>query len=200
MAPEQASPSPTSGDLGIVSAKIHPSIGIARIGDSEDEFFLGPEVLDLPPLTSAKDSSGALKRQAARFRVYGYNAAGEPVAELTAGQAKIEWTVHVANKKAAWYEFQIALDIPEAENPEVKPSERRNKKLTGAEREGLEIDPGPRTISGASQSGSQYHFDTGKFMGTPVYLGAASLPRRARRLGLLRRQPRLRIRQQRQMA
>lgn len=171
MAPEQASPSPASGDLGIVSAKIHPSIGIARIGDSEDEFFLGPEVLDPPPLTSAKDSSGALKRQAARFRVYGYNAAGEPVAELTAGQAKIEWTVHVANKKAAWYEFQIALDIPEAENPEVKPSERRNKKLTGAEREGLGIDPGPRTISGASQSGSQYHFDTGKFMGTPVYLG-----------------------------
>jgi hypothetical protein len=26
----------------------------------------------------------------------------------------ITWTAHLANKKAAWYQFQIALDIPEA--------------------------------------------------------------------------------------
>jgi hypothetical protein len=43
--------------------------------------------------------------------VYGYNAAGEPVAELTADNADIGWTVHVADKKAAWYQFQLALDI-----------------------------------------------------------------------------------------
>jgi hypothetical protein len=167
MAPEQASPD----DLKVVRAKIHPSIGIARIGDSEDEFFIGPEVDDPPPLKVAKDSSGALKRQAARFRIYGYNAAGEAVAELTAATAEIDWTVHVANAKAAWYQFQIALDIPEAEDSRVKPSERRNQQLFGIEREGLVIDPGPRTISGPSQSGAQYQFDTGLFMDKEVYLG-----------------------------
>ena len=56
--------------------------------------------------------------------MYGYNVAGEVVAELTSATADIEWTVHVANKKASWYQFQIALDIPEANliAPAVDPS------------------------------------------------------------------------------
>ena len=53
----------------IVSAAIHPAIGIARIGNSEDEYFIGPEV-PYPihdPEDGYKDSTGAIKRQAANL-------------------------------------------------------------------------------------------------------------------------------------
>lgn len=167
MAPEQASPA----DSTIVRAKIHPAIGIARIGDSQEEFFLAPEVDDPAPVEPQKDSTGALKRQASRFRIYGYNQAGEVVAELTGANAGIKWAVQVANKKAAWYQFQIALDIPEAADPKVEPSQRRNQQVSGSDREKLAIDPGPRSITGKSQSGPQYQFDSGEFMDKQVYLG-----------------------------
>jgi hypothetical protein len=158
----------------IVRAAIHPAIGIARIGNSEDQFFFGPEVDEPLPMDpgSYKDPTGALKRQAACFRVYGYNAAGEAVRELTTDEAEIEWTAHVANRKAAWYEFQMALDIPEARAPGVPASGLRNANVAAADREDqLVIDPGPRTIAGPDRSGPEHAFDTGTFFGIPVYLG-----------------------------
>jgi hypothetical protein len=157
-------------DRCIVKAAIHPSIGVARIGNSEKEFFIGPEVTDpLPePPGFYRDKTGALRRQAARFRVYGLNAEGKIVAELNAENARIEWSVHLANKKSAWYQFQLALDIPEAAS--VPPSLLRN--ATVADRSQLVIDPGPRHIKGVNQHGGKRHgFDTGKFMGKTVYLG-----------------------------
>ncbi|MGH3671122.1 MAG: LodA/GoxA family CTQ-dependent oxidase, partial [Pseudonocardiaceae bacterium] len=70
-------------DQKIIRAAIHPAIGIARVGNSQEEYFIGPEVVDpaTKPPGFYKDEAGALKRQAARFRIYGYNAAGEVVAE-----------------------------------------------------------------------------------------------------------------------
>lgn len=161
--------STTPPDDRIVKAGIYPPIGIARVGNSEDEFFLAPEVPDpLPePPGFNRDAKGALKRQAARFRIYGLDAAGVAVRELTADDAKIEWQVHIANKKSAWYQFQLALDIPEA--ADAPPTLLRN--ATVSDRSALMIDPGPRRISGKNQSGKKYAFDSGKFMGTPVYLG-----------------------------
>jgi len=158
-------------DDRIVRAAIHPSIGVARVGNSPDEFFIGPEVDEPAPLDSYKDPGGALKRQAARFRIYGYNAAGEAVAELTAQNADVEWTAHLANTKAAWYEFQIALDIPEAQDPTAPPSRLRNLDVVGDQRAQLAIDPGARTIRGSGRAGPEYRFDTGTFFGTAVYLG-----------------------------
>ena len=153
----------------VVRAAIHPAIGIARVGNSETGFFIGPEVTDPEPVKPgfAKDTSGALKRQAARFRVFGYNAAGEAVVELTADNAEIEWTVQVANKKASWYQFQVALDIPEASSAD--PSNLRN--ASEADRSRLAITPKARSIAGAKKSGRKYWFDDGKFLDTPVYLG-----------------------------
>ncbi len=157
-------------DTRIVRAAIHPAIGVARVGNSE-EYHLAPEVDDPVPLPfdSYKDATGALRRQAVRFRVYGYNAAGEAVAELTADNADLCWTVHVANKKAAWYEFQIALDIPEATS--APDSRRRNAQVPVEDRGDLTIDPGKRTIRGRNQSGLDHRFDTGQFCGKKVYLG-----------------------------
>ena len=158
------------GGSTIVRAAIYPAIGVARLGNSENAYFLAPEVVDpLPePPGFYRDQTGALKRQAARFRIYGLNAAGRAVAELTADNAEIRWTVHLANKKSAWYQFQIALDIPEAGS--APQSWLRN--MTIADRKCLMIDPGPRHIAGRDAGGGpEYTFDTGTFIGAPVYLG-----------------------------
>ncbi len=140
-----------SKDQGIVRAAIHPAIGIARVGDAETEYFIGPE-LTAPPSRNPgfyRDSTGALKRQAAKFRLYGYNATGEVVRELTADNAEIEWTVELANRKAQWYRFITAMDIPETSDLSVP---RRNASIMGAERE-ESSDPSPAREASAVHHG-----------------------------------------------
>ena len=80
-----ASPAPNPTDDCIVRAVIYPSIGIARIGSSTREWFAGPEVTEPEPKPPGfyRDARGALKRQAARFRVYGVNMQGEVIRELS---------------------------------------------------------------------------------------------------------------------
>ena len=134
----------------ITSAKIYPAIGIARVGNSPTAFFIGPEHVGASssPEGGYKDAQGRMKRQAARFRVFGYDSRGHLVQELTQKDAIITWTVHLANKKAAAREFK-GLD--------------RNAPLRNAtikDRSLLIIDPGPRTLVGRRQSAS---FDTGTF-------------------------------------
>jgi len=157
-------------DRCIVSAAIYPPIGIARVGDSAEDWFLGPEVTEPQPAAAGfyRDPSGALKRQAARFRVYGLNGEGRIVEELTADNAEIVWGVHLANKKAAWFQFQLAQDIPEATS--APPQSLRNPAV--GDRSKLIIDPGPREVAGRDRSGGpELKFDTGRFMDAPVYLG-----------------------------
>jgi hypothetical protein len=110
-----------------------------------------------------------LKRQAARFRVYGVNAEGCIIRELTGqADAKIAWSVKLANTKSAWYGFQLALDIPEAAS--APPTVLRNAAI--ADRERLTITPGARTVSG--RDAKPKAFDDGEFMGSKVYLGEVS--------------------------
>jgi hypothetical protein len=156
-------------DDKVVSYVIYPCIGIARVGNAEEEYFIGPEApgqLSLPD-GNYKDAQGRIKRQAARFRVYGLNAAGEAVREITAAEAEITWSVHLANRKSAWYQFQNAMDLGKY----AKTTPLRNPTITGKDREKLVIDPGPRTISGLNVKGDAYRFDSGKFMGQKVPLG-----------------------------
>ena len=154
-------------DQQITGVRIHPGIGVARVGNSATEFLIGPEVPypQAQELGFYKDATGAIKRQGARFRIYGYNAAGEAVRELTAADAEIRWQVHVANKKAAWYEFCGAMDIPTA-----IPSPLRNSNFTGAARKDLVIDAGSKAIQGSNEAGAEYEM-IGHFLGQPVYLG-----------------------------
>lgn len=153
-------------ELGkIVQCVIHPGIGIARIGNSPTEYFIGPETPTMSPVTSDglfKDAQGRIRRQVAKFRIYGLDADGNVVKELTADDADINWTVHLANKKAVWFDFESALDIPTAQ-----PTTRRNAKFAG-DRADLLIDPGPRSVAGKN---AQAAFDTGKFLGATVPLG-----------------------------
>ncbi|RJE76029.1 hypothetical protein BGP78_15050 [Pseudoalteromonas sp. MSK9-3] len=160
----------TSCNSTIVSAAIYPPIGVMRVGNSQSEYFIGPEVSEPLPQTPNfyRDSTGALKRQAARFRIYGLNAAGEVVKELTADNADITWHAQLANQKASWYNFEIALDIPEAAH--TTPSTLRNKNIAGSTREKLLIDGGKNTLSGRNITGDQHQF-IGAFDEVSVYLG-----------------------------
>lgn len=162
----------TAADRKIVRAAIHPGIGVARIGNSASDYYIGPETVtpNAREVGFYRDKNGALKREGARFRVYGYNAAGEVVREIGTGAGdEIEWTVHVANRKGEWYRFIAALDIPDAKDLQTI---LRNKKVAPADRSSLVIDPGPRSISGASKRGDKaWRLDSGKFMGKAVDLG-----------------------------
>ena len=84
-----------------VQFEIHPTIGISRLGTS-DGFFIGPEP-DAQPPTSYRDEGGIL-RQAARFRIFrverDMTGAIVTANEITSDAANIEWTVHLANRKA----------------------------------------------------------------------------------------------------
>ena len=146
--------------------RIHPAIGIARVGDSPDDFFVGPEAPGVLPApkkpddTSTqpgkyKDSKHRIKRQGARFRVYEYteDSAGAvtKVREVTAAEAQIEWEVHLANRKAAAPKFTAAG--------------RRN---AGQPESDLIIDAGPQRVSGAGQAMKPLR---GKFMKLDVKLG-----------------------------
>lgn len=165
-------PYPPCQDDRIVAAAIHPAIGVARVGNSvkEDGFYIGPESMNpLPmPPRALRDETGAIKRQAARFRIYGLNAQGQTVAELTPDNAVVTWSVHLANKKSAWYRFDAAMDIPVTANISVP---RRNPKVPFALRGSLAIDPGPREIAGKNAQGPEYRFDNGKFRDVTVPLG-----------------------------
>ena len=161
----------------IVKAAIYPPIGVMRVGNSETEYFIGPLVDNPEPKTDEyayRDKTGSLKRQAAEFRIYGLNAAGKAIKELTADNAKIKWHCHLANQKASWYEFQLALDIPEAANAPA--SMLRNSDVK--DRTTLLIDGGSQTISASNvQTG---HVFEGRFKSKPVYLGEMRTDERGR--------------------
>lgn len=163
--------------------KIHPAIGVARVGNASIDtatpldqqyknFYLAPETaggLPIDPATNEpistfgginnlfRDASGKLKKQGARFKVYAYDdtnpdGPGTPV-EIGGDITGIKWTVYLANKKAAWYQFEQLTGSGQEDDPGYTPNSlMRNPSITGDDRKKLIIDPGPRTLQGASQS------------------------------------------------
>ena len=165
----------------IVRVSIYPAIGIARVGNSTSDYFIGPEIAGMPSADpdGFRDAKGCIKRQASRFRLFGLNKDAAVVCELDGSDGDIGWQVELANHKPAWYYFDQALDIS-ASNGNFDPgtaaiaSIRRNRLYKG-QRSDLAISPGSRSISGISTNveggDPQYSFDTGTFIGTLVYLG-----------------------------
>lgn len=178
--------------------RIHPAIGIARVGNS-DEYYLAPETpaampqkgtgllggLPIKPGTESdpiddgdlRDAQGALKRQAARFRIYAYLDAGAAgkypyegeVQEVTIGSQldggtvrAIVWMVHLANKKANCWWLEEEVDPPVGTRPETSSLAAYNAgqapKLRNPDMgtdpadttrlTKLIVDAGPRTIQG----------------------------------------------------
>jgi hypothetical protein len=167
--------------------KIHPATGVARVGDAPADFFIGPE-RPLAGNTGADAgvgsavpsfrAGGKIKRQAARFRIFHYPAVGVPE-EVNLDHpavAEIEWTVHLANRKAAFFQFEGQRG---AAGPYAAGApDRRNKSIAAATREAkLVIDPGPRSIKGVKAGPVKFDTGSGNFpkdaAGAPVidYLG-----------------------------
>jgi len=155
----------------ITSFKIHPAIGIARLGNSPDKFFIGPEIpgVNNPPTGGYKDPKMRVKRQAARFRIFGYDEDGNVVKEITTADADIKWSLHLANKKAAWKEFDGLKP-----NGPLRNRSEKNRNL-------LIIDPGERTLNKINSSA---FFDTGTFYNKTVPLGEMRMDQNARLLVL----------------
>ncbi|MFL6214785.1 MAG: LodA/GoxA family CTQ-dependent oxidase [Blastocatellia bacterium] len=105
--------------------KIHPAIGIARLGDSPNSFYLAPEqVGQLPidcdqegnailssggqeqPISNFKDDKGRIRRQSARFRLYAYDDDGRAGQEVQIGQH-----IQVTNPKTGQLTIGEVTDI-----------------------------------------------------------------------------------------
>lgn len=129
--------------MAVTHVTIHPAIGVARLGDSHSPPYIGPETDPFAPPNrdQVKDPSCRIVKQAARFRVYAWNGP-TLVGEVTDAQARITWTVHLANRKAA----------------AGRATGRRNS--TVADESWLVIDPGSRTLAGPRR---RVAFDNGRF-------------------------------------
>lgn len=153
----------------VTTYKIHPAIGVARLGIApadpakQEGYYLAPETegaLPSDPKTGKavggfRDAEGRLLKQAARFQVYAYDGDGSPGKPVTIGDGAIkaiEWTVWLANKKAAWYQFTQLTGSGtlgdkgyRRNGPELNPL-RVNRQVS--DRRLLILDPGPRTVGG----------------------------------------------------
>jgi hypothetical protein len=147
--------------------KIHPAIGVARVGNHGSAFFIGPEAPGSPGVEIAADGTetavttykedGRVKRQAARFRVFEYDedvAGNLQLVGEVGPDVQVEWSVDLVNRKAA-------LDHV------AGPAARRNRTVT--DRASLVIRcPQPVTVSGRDHKPEVV---SGKFLGKDVYLG-----------------------------
>ena len=164
----------------IGTIKVYPPLGIARVGNAKghDDFVVGPEVIGgaptLPDGTPAqhvrdfRSADDSIKRQAARFRIYAHLKDGS-VQEITAADAKIEWTVAVANLKAGWYDFNQAMDLPDGLGTPARRRNRDENIALPASRRILDIVPSPQSIEG--RNAGPVAFNDGQFWFKNVYLG-----------------------------
>lgn len=146
-----------------MNLNIYPSVGVARIGNSlQADFCLSPDSIGglpfnadaygnkLGPIVNFKDDAGAIKRQGQVFTIYDDD--NNEITLNSPNVTSIEWHVHLANKKAAWYNFS------ELEGNLLFPDNSYQDKNTPfrnpeeSDRQSLLVDPGWRMISGANQS------------------------------------------------
>ena len=156
--------------------RIHPAIGIARLGnadrgdDENDGWFIGPETPGLPPNYDPAEGEfrpfkkdGKVKAQAARFRVWEYeeqNGQLVPVREVnldSPGIVRIEWTVELANRKAAFFNFNGQVGAPDFSMLLADEEHLRNFGVPMDEREAkLTIVPGARDIEGRRAAAQEF--------------------------------------------
>lgn len=159
---------------------IGPWIGIARVGNSPNEFYLEPEEIGARPIEcdqqgnahvaggayarvqKFKDSVGRVKRQAARFRLFRLDPqSGQWRAPLSGEISGLTWTVHLANKKACWHNFSGLHGDRTYPNNDYQTRGVGWRNPTVTNRRQLIIDPGPRSIGSG---------------GAPVAFDSASMP------------------------
>src|SRR6516165_4434727 len=121
--------------------RIHPAIGIARVGDaarsdaSNDFYFVGPEIpefaANVDPQSGAqgefKTSDGKVKPQAARFRIFEYEKGNDG-------------KFHPIGEDNPLFSSYGTLRNPTVRNDKLKTNAERKK--------WLELDPGPQRVNG----------------------------------------------------
>jgi hypothetical protein len=158
----QATPTKRIDLSRVARVAIHPAVGFARVGNSADLFYFGPEVPGMSPRGPFKDATGAMAKQAARFRVYAFDARGRVLGEITSADANITWRINVANSKPHWYQANEPFDVPD-------PPETQIRNPGVEDRRALVAHATPRTVHGA---GAQPQALTGgSFLGVPVDFG-----------------------------
>ncbi len=164
--------------------RIHPGIGIARLGNSETDFYLAPETpAALPqacdgsgnpqygpdgvtpvPVKTFKDAQGRVKRQAARFQIFAYDEWNPDGRPLAIGDPVEGGGNHGALVDIQWRVYvanKKASWYPfselKGEHGYAPGSPRRNADVTGQDRDRLIIDPGPRSVNATTDR--RAHFD-----------------------------------------
>src|SRR5947207_539296 len=159
--------------------RIHPGIGIARLGDSPDEFCISPETPAALPIacdqqgnprltpdgqselriTKFKDPQGRIKRQAARFHIYVYDEQSPQGRPLRIGDAIEGGGNHGVLVDIQWRVYLankksswFEFQQLNGEHGYSDSHPRRNADITDAEaRQKLIIDPGPQIVNGSDR-------------------------------------------------
>ena len=159
--------------------RIHPAIGIARLGDSPDEFCISPEKPAALPIdcdqegnprlspdgqaeltiTKFKDKQGRIKRQAARFHLYVYDEESPCGRPLKIGDPIEGGGNHGTLVDVQWQVYLAnkkaswyEFDALKGEHGYGAKHKRRNADITDAEaRQKLIIDPGPQVVNATSR-------------------------------------------------
>ncbi len=153
---------------------IHPAIGIARLGNSPEDFYLAPENPAQRPqecddhgnakfeedgitpklVKTFKDAEGRIKRQGARFQIFVTDAdhpEGRPL--------KIGDHIEGGGNRGTLIDIQWRVHLAnkksswyefaqlEGEQGYTGDHKRRNAHVTGSQRDRLITDPGPRVVS-----------------------------------------------------
>jgi hypothetical protein len=98
--------------------KIHPAIGVGRVGASQ-EYYIAPSTAGGLPVTYStpnrngnvfRDAQNKLLRQGVEFQILAYDTTkpDDPGSPVVVGQnqvSAITWKVQVASKKASWFQF-----------------------------------------------------------------------------------------------
>ncbi len=164
--------------------RIHPGIGIARLGDSPKEFCISPEKpASLPidcdeqgnprlspdgttelTIKKFKDAQGRIKRQAARFHIYVYDDESPAGRALKIGDPIKGGGNHGTLVDIQWQVYLAnkksvwyEFDALAGEHGYGKNHKRRNADITDPEaRQQLIIDPGARVVNGTTRRAASF--------------------------------------------
>jgi len=169
--------------------RIHPAIGVARLGNSPDAFYLAPEsAATLPtecdaegnpvlspdgkteqPVKAFKDEQGRVKRQAARFQIYVYDDEHPEGRPLRRGD-RVEGGGNQGRLVDVQWRVWIAnkkaswyqFQQLEGEHGYAPDHPLRNPGITDPNaRQRLVIDPGPRVVDGTTRRTATFGRDGG---------------------------------------
>lgn len=169
--------------------RIHPGIGIARLGNSLDSFYIGPQQPATLPIecdtlgnpiyspdgmtvqrvSTFKDAEGRIRRQAARFEVWVYDdesPGGRPLKRGDRVEGGGNAGALVDIQWRVWLANKKAVWYQfrqqEGEQGYLGGHPLRNASITDPnERQRLIIDPGPRSVDGTSRRRASFDRDGG---------------------------------------